>query len=334
MSRFGSTSYNPTGSSGNSSDDYKDREAMLLDKYAIIEANLAEVGVYEGNFGMNIILNMDDAVVREGVLTERVEQPNGEADNKLKVMGWDTWYDRNEDMELVPFEEDEEVDLNGIGRRETETHGGDKYKYSIEEGVLEGRDEPVEIGDRELWLGNGKKARTIAKVLSSKGHDIIDEDNKRDDREWLDAENELDFALREELEGRRIMFWFEKTTLSADEIDDLDEDVTFTDAVILDAETEAPITIPNDTDGTDKNNSSGADGTDSDNSDSIDGGVDGADGEDNEPDFPKDVDEMVDMFARTGQTDPDMIGNSIRDAAPDDYEVDMDAVVSAIERRA
>lgn len=334
MSRFGSTSYNPTGSSGNSSDDYKDREAMLLDKYAIIEANLAEVGVYEGNFGMNIILNMDDAVVREGVLTERVEQPNGEADNKLKVMGWDTWYDRNEDMELVPFEEDEKVDLNGIGRRETETHGGDKYKYSIEEGVLEGRDEPVEIGDRELWLGNGKKARTIAKVLSSKGHDIIDEDNKRDDREWLDAENELDFALREELEGRRIMFWFEKTTLSADEIDDLDEDVTFTDAVILDAETEAPITIPNDTDGTDRNNSSGAGGTDSDNSDSIDGGVDGADGEDNEPDFPKDVDEMVDMFARTGQTDPDMIGNSIRDAAPDDYEVDMDAVVSAIERRA
>lgn len=334
MSRFGSTSYNPTGSSGNSSDDYKDREAMLLDKYAIIEANLAEVGVYEGNFGMNIILNMDDAVVREGVLTERVEQPNGEADHKLKVMGWDTWYDRNEDMELVPFEEDEEVDLNGIGRRETETHGGDKYKYSIEEGILEGRDEPVEIGDRELWLGNGKKARTIAKVLSSKGHDIIDEDNKRDDREWLDAENELDFALREELEGRRIMFWFEKTTLSADEIDDLDEDVTFTDAVILDAETEAPITIPNDTDGTDRNDGSGADGTDSDSNDSIDGGVDGADGEGDEPDFPKDVDEMVDMFARTGQTDPDMIGNSIRDAAPDDYEVDMDAVVSAIERRA
>jgi len=330
MSRFGSTSYNPSGSSGNSSDDYKDREAMLLDKYAIIEANLAEVGVYEGNYGMNIILNMDDAVVREGVLTERVEQPNGEADNKLKVMGWDTWYDRNENMELVPFEEGEEVDLNGIGRRETETHGGDKYKYSIEEGVMEGRDESVEIGDRELWLGGGKKTRTIAKVLSSKGHDIIDEDNKRDDREWLNAENELDFALREELEGRRIMFWFENTTLSADEIDDLDEDVTFTDAVILDAETEAPITIPNDTDGNSNTSESSA-GGDSGSSDSDDGTDDVAD---DEPSFPKDVDEMIDMFARTGQTDPDMIGNSIKDAAPEDYDVDMDAVVSAIERRA
>lgn len=72
---------------------------------------------------------------------------------------------------------------------------------SNQEGVLEGRDDPVEIGDLELWLDNVKKARTFTKVLSSRGHDVVDQDNKNDDRNWLDAEDDDEFALREELEA-------------------------------------------------------------------------------------------------------------------------------------
>jgi len=322
MSRFGSTTYNPSGSSA-SAEDYKDRESILLGKYAIVEATLDSVGVYEGNYGLNMILNFDDAVVREGVIGNRIENGNGEQDDKTKIMGWDRWYDRDEDMNLVPFEEGGEISTDELGRRVTEEHGGDTYKYEIEEGVLEDRDDPAEIGDVELWLGNGKKARTIAKVLSAQGHDVIAD--KEDDRGWLNAEDRESFQLREELEGRRIMFWFEQTTLSADEIDDLDDDVTFTDAVVLDAESDAPITIPNDADG----DSSESDGDSSGDSEE----ANQPDEAEAEEDFPRDIDELIDMFARTGQDERASVEEMIQNEAPEDYEVDMDAVMAAIENR-
>lgn len=330
MSRFGdNTSYNPTGSSGGS--DYKDRESFLMGNYAIIEATLDNVGVYEGNYGMNIILNMDDAEVIEGVTSRRIDNGNGEADDKLKVFGWDKWFDRDEEtMDLIPMDEGGEISTEELGRRVTESAGGDDYKYEIEEGVLEGRDDPVDISDRELWLGNGKKARTLAKVLSQHGHDIIDEDNKRDDRDWLNAETDTDFALRPELEGRRIMFWFEQETVGPDDIDDLDEEVTFTDAVVLDADTEAGITIVNDEE---EGAESGADGSESDESSGSEDGEDADEVRTGRGDLPPDVNELVDMFARTGQDNRESIENIISDEAPDDYSVDMDHVMSEIEAR-
>lgn len=320
MSRFGNTTYNATGSTN--TQDYKDREPMLMGRYVILEATLEKVGVYSGNFGKSLILNMDDVEVLEGVITSRTDNGDGEADEKTKLFGWDKWYDRDENMELVPFEEGGEISTDDLGRRVTEEAGGDTYKYEIEGAVLEGRDEPVDIDDRELWLGNGKKSRTLAKVFSQRGHDIIDQDNKRDDREWLNAEDDGDFALRPELEGRRIMFWFEQTTLSADEVDDLDQDVTFTDAVVLDAETETPITIVNDDEEGDADGD--ADSTDTDDESGAESGV---------TDLPADVEELVDMFARTGQDDRDSIENIVSEEAPSDYEVDMDLIMSEIEAR-
>jgi hypothetical protein len=321
MSRFGSTSYNPSGSTSDT-EDYKERDSILLGKYAILSAEIDSVGVYDGNWGLNMILNFDNAEVVEGVVGNRIENADDEQDDKTKIMGWDRWYDRNDDMELVPFEDGGEISTDELGRRVTEEYGGDTYKYEIEDGILEEEDEPAEIGDVELWLSNGKKARTLAKVLSQKGHDIIED--KEDDRHWLNAADRDTFQLREELEGRRIMFWFEQTTLAAEEIDDLDEDVTFTDAVILDAETEAPITIPNDADGGESGDS-GEEEADTESE------TDEADTE--EEDFPRDVDELIDMFARTGQDERGSVEELVLDEAPEDYEVDMDAVMGAIESR-
>jgi len=328
MSRFGdNTDYNPTGGSSDGGD-YKERDSLLLSNYAIVSAELVSVGVYEGNYGLNLILNCDDGVVHEGVLTRRTDNGDGEADDKLKVFGWDQWYDRDEDYDLVPFDEGGEITTDNLGRRVTQEAGGDTYRYDIEEGVLEGRDEPVEIGDFEHWLSNGKKARTFAKVLSERGHDVVDQDNKRDDRDWLAVEDEDDFQLRDELQGRRIMFWFERTTLTPDDMEGLDDTVTFTDSVILDGETEAPITIVN----SDEEDESS---TESDSSDAeTDGSSDGGDDvEGGEQELPQDVDELVDMFARTGQDDPDSIETIVTEESPADYEVDIDAIMSEVQAR-
>jgi len=326
MSRFGNnTSYNPTGGS---TEDYEERDSILISNYAIVEATLDSVGVYEGSFGASIVLSFDDGEVHEGVLTRRSDDGDGNADDKLKVFGWDQWYDRDENMDLVPFDDGGEITIDNLGHRVTQDAGGDTYRYDIEEGVLEGRDEPVEIGNFEFWMGNGKKARTFAKVLSELGHDVIDEENKRDDREWLSVETDAGFSLREELQGRRLMFWFERETLSPDDMDGLDESVTFTDSVILDGETEAPITIDN---GSEEDES----GTQSNSSNAETDGSSGAveNSQNGNKELPQDVDELVDMFARTGQDDPDSIETIVTEESPADYEVDMDAVMAEVRAR-
>ena len=328
--RFGTTDYNPTGGSSGGGD-YKDRDSMLLGQYAIIEFDLDRVGVYEGNYGKQMILNMDDVEVREGVITERTGDGDGE-EGKLKVYGWDKWYSRDEDtMDLIPFDGSDEITIDELGRRVSEDAGSDTYKYRIEEGILEGRDQPADVGDRELWLSNGKKTRTLAKVLSERGHDIVDDDNKRDSREWLNADDDDEFQLRPELEDRRLMLWFKQTTLEPNDDNDLDEPVTFIDSVLLDAETEAGITIKNDESDGDEADDEAADADDGDDEAAEDAGT-----EPDSPDrdYPEDVNQVLDMFSRTGQTDRDSIESIVRDEAPADFDVDMDEIMDEIETRA
>lgn len=109
------------------------------------------------------------------------------------------------------------------------------------------------------------------------------------------------------------MFWFEQTTIDTEDLDDdQDEEITFTDSVVLDAETEAGITILNG----DEEKESGSDSDESDESSASESGAEGGDA-----DLPDDVDELVDMFARTGQDNRDSIENIVSEEAPDDYDV-------------
>jgi len=313
MSRFGNTQYQASGSN-NQSADYKDRDSFLMSRYAIVEATLANVGVYPGNYGQNIILSMDDVEVLEGVIGRRLD------DEKLKVFGWDKWFNRDgETMELEPLPGQDSVSEGALPEVESTSAGGNTFRYNIEEAVMEGRDEPVPVGDLEMWLKNSKKARTMAKVFSEHGHDIINEDNTREDYGWMDAENRSEFNFRDDLEGRRIIFWFENKTIPADKLgEDQNEDITFTDSVILDAETEAGITIKN-------GETSDSAGTSSDVEEEADEEAD------DEAEFPADIQSLVDMFARTGQDNRESVESMVRDAAPNGYEVDMDAVMAAIE---
>lgn len=324
--RFNSTNYNPSSSPTNSSsDDFKDRDSLLLGRYSIVEATLASTSVYDGSYGKSMILNMDDLEVLQGVITERVENGDGVADEKTKIMGWETWFDTDEDMNLIPFDEGGEISIDEVGRRVTQEAGGDQYKYQVQEGVLEDRgDDPVPLGDFDLWLGNGKKARTMAKVLSDHGHDIISEADKQDDHSWLNADSADEFALRDELEGERIMFWFEQTTLTPDDIDDLDSEVTFTDAVVLDGESETPITIPN----------SDTTPDESDDTESVESRNSEPDPDTtNDADIPDSVEDLLDMFARTENTERDSVERMVKSEAPDDYEIDLDVMIDEIEAR-
>lgn len=297
---------------------------MLLGQYAVLEFDLARVGVYDGNWNQNMILSMDNVEVVEGVIGERID------DDKTKVFGWDKWFDRDEEtMELQPLPGQDEVSEEALPAVESTEAGGNTYRYQIKEGLMEGQDDPVSIGDKELWLTGGKKVRTLAKVLSERGHDIINEDSKNDDFGWLNAESEDEFELREELEGRRIMMWFEDVHVPLEELDDsFDEPLNFIDSVVLDAETEAGITIKNDEsdDGMDESASEETEDAGGDDSEETAESASGS--------FPAEISDLIEMFARTGQTNRESIESMVTDAAPSSYEVDMDEVMAAIEAEA
>jgi hypothetical protein len=313
MSRF-TTSYNPTGGASASGDnDYKDRDGLLLDKFAVIEFTLARVGSYGGQFGEQIILNMDDVQVNEGVISER------ESDGKTKVWGWDQWFDRDPaTMELVPYDDDGEITTAELPRRKSEDAGRNTFRYELGEGVLEGRDEPVEIGDRELWLKNQAKSRTVSKVLSTEGENIIED--KDDDNNWLsfDVGNE-EFPLREELEGRRLILWFQPKTFTVEKGDE-EEEVTYIDAFILDAETEAGITMINEESG-EQSTIPEPTAEEADESSDTSSAEEG---------FPQEIEELIEVFRRTEQTSRESIEPIVQAEAPDGYDVDMDAVMDAV----
>jgi len=330
MSKFGNTNYSADTSSSSNNNDFKDREPFLLSTYSIITFTLADVGVYGGDYGDTLILNMDDVEVLEGVVGNRIKQNGEDCRDKTKVFDWGRWFDRDDEMELMPFDEDGEVSTAEIGRRVTDEAGSNTYKYEIEEGVLEVRDDPVEIGDKELWLSNQKKSRTLAKVLSERGHDAVDDDNKTEDYGWLTAENQADFALRPELEGREIMMWFEEVTLEPEEDNDIEEEVTFRDSVILDAETETGIVIQNDEE---SENAAMESTTTSQSQTATDGGMATPDNPYSDVDLPTAVDSLIDSFAASGTDNRDSIENVVSDAAPDDYELDMDVVMSELRSR-
>jgi hypothetical protein len=256
---------------------------------------------------------MDDVQVNEGVISER------ESDGKTKVWGWDQWFDRDPaTMELVPYDDDGEITTAELPRRKSEDAGRNTFRYELGEGVLEGRDEPVEIGDRELWLKNQAKSRTVAKVLSTEGENIIED--KDDDNNWLsfDVGNE-EFPLREELEGRRLILWFQPKTFTVEKGDE-EEEVTYIDAFILDAETEAGITMINEESG-EQSTIPEPTAEEADESSDTSSAEEG---------FPQEIEELIEVFRRTEQTSRESIEPIVQAEAPDGYDVDMDAVMDAV----
>jgi len=307
-----SADYN-SGSSGNNSGggdgDYEERPRLSMNNYAIASFVVSDLSEYTGDYGQNVYVNLDDVELMHGMFYDRTwEGPDGADDyddKMMKLFGFGDWFDTNEDGTLA-----EEIDEKFINHRISEKFGSNKFPYEFVELVTEDED-PIEVGDMEMKLRNSTKNRTFLKVLTDQGHDVIDD--KENDISWV---NENNMTLRDDILGRRIVLFFKETTWTPD---GQDEPVTYTDAVVLDAETGAGVTI--------QNGSSDSDSSD----DSSSGTLGGDDEDDGLPEgVPEDADDIIDFMARTGETDPDQVDNLVGDEA-EDY--DLDAVVAEVERR-
>lgn len=298
------TDYNSGSNDSDNDGDYEEREALKLANYSIISFEVSRLNEYTGQYGQTVFADLDDVRVSHGMVYGRFKD---EDDNTTKVFGYGEWFQTNDDGTLA-----EEIQDDLINKRISEKFGGTSYPYEYEGHVTEDSGDEISLGDMSLSLANQTKYRTFLKVITDAGHDVIVD--KEDDSNWAN-ENALD--LRDDILGRRIIMFFKKESFVPD---GNDEEVTFTNAVILDAETGAGITIQNG-----ESDSSGS--SDDDESSGTLGGND----EDSLPEgVPAEADDIIDFIARTGETDPDQVDGLVSDEA-DEY--DLDAVVAEVERR-
>jgi hypothetical protein len=301
------TDYN-SGSSDdeNSGGDFEERESLKLSNYAIISFEVSRLNQYTGSqYGQSVFVDVDDVRVKHGLVYDRFHSDD---DDTMKIFGFGKWFKTNADGTLA---EDVQDDL--LNKRISEEFGGKEYPYELDGYTTEDVDEEIEMGDMSMSLSNSTKYRTFLKVITKAGHDVIDD--KDDEYNWAD-ENELE--LRDDILGRRIVLFYKLNTFTPDGDD---EEVTYTDAVILDEETGAGITIQNGS----SSSSSSSSSTSTDTSGGTVGGDSGL------PDgVPEAADDIVDFLARTGETDRDSIDDLVSGEA-DEY--DLDAVVSEVERR-
>jgi hypothetical protein len=170
-----------------------------------------------------------------------------------------------------------------------------------------------------MKITNGTEYRTILKVITDAGHDVIDD--KDDDFGWA---NEDKISLRDDLRGRRIVLFYKESSFTPD---GQDEEVTYTDSVLLDADTGAGVTIQNgESDGSSSGSSDDSGSDDKENSGTLGGNDD-----DSLPEgVPEEADEIIDFMARTEETERDSVEQLVSGEA-DEY--DLDAVIEEVERR-
>lgn len=307
-----------SGSSTSGSDndgDYEDRDKLSLANYAMASFVVSDLSENTGDWGQHIYADIDDVKLMHGMLYDRTWSPDDDdgsyEDDTMKLFGFGSWFETNEDGTLA-----EEIDEKFINHRITEKFGSNEFPYEFVELTTEGDDE-IEMGNMTMKLGNSTKFRTFLKVITTAGHDIVDDED--DDFDWA---NENNLQLRDDIEGRRLVLFFKQKSFTPD---GQDEEVTYTDAVILDAETGAGVTIQN------GSSSSGGSSSDDDTDDDSSGGTLGGNDGDELPDgVPEEADEIIDFMARTEETDRDSVESLVSGEA-DDY--DLDAVVEEVKRR-
>ncbi|UBF19656.1 hypothetical protein HRTV-10_gp72 [Halorubrum tailed virus 10] len=314
MSLF-DTDYNSGGNTNNSgaSGDFEERISLKMNNYAFISFKIGRLGEYTGSsYGQSLIVDADDVEVIDGIVMER--SPGDESDDTIKVFGWDTWFATDDNGAPT-----EDVGVDEVPSRHNEQFGSNNFTYKLQEAVRED-DDPVSLGNCTLWLSNGTKNRTFAKVITPAGHDVVDD--KDDNYNWL---NDDALELRDDLEGRRIILSYYKDGFLPDDAESEDDYVEYTDAKVLDAETFAGITIAN----------SGGDGDDSDESSGSSGGSLGG-GDDSDEELPEGVpqaaDQIIDFMANTGETNPENVEQLVAGEVGD-AEYDLDAVIAEIENR-
>jgi len=279
MSRYNGNNGGSNG--GNNDGDYEDDTTVKLQEYAALR--LAPTGVTANRhqqYGTSFIANFEATEVVDGIVFQREDRPD-----TWKVFSAGRFFNLNPEDGLVYENFSETGGYSGemsaqdiLDHRRvsgfSETFGGTDYFYTpvgvvIEEADdiatndsvgVETTDEPaIEVGGSSMLMSNKSWVRTFAKKLTVEGNDIIADngeygdgaDNpKFDSHSWLTTEQP---TLRDQLEGRTLELWVTEESM---EVDDADEDQTYSVPNLMDVKTGNFVTIDN---GIESGDDSGAD---------------------------------------------------------------------------
>ena len=391
MSRYNQHSGSGTGSS--TSGDFDDI-TLKLQKYSAIRVTGDRVNAFDSQYGDKFIADFDDVEILDGIVFQR--------DDKLgtwKVFSPGKFFNVDPDTGKV-YEQatpgDNGVEYsNEMSAQEildhprvigfSETFGGNDYFYTPVGAIVEGSgdmatnndlevkttSDSIVVGEVSMLLSNSSWVRTLAKLITTDGDDIIAKEegdygnmvSVTESHGWL---TNMDPELREGIEGREMELFIIEETAEFD-----DEEVQYTTPILLDAKTGERITIDNfDGDDDDDDESVAESTSEPEKAAATDGGAKAAstsddsatestettespdnteaadeatsvsdeaesdDTESNADDF-EEIDDLIDYFARTdGEVEPDELREFAEDEVDDLDSIDWEAAAAEVERRA
>ena len=382
MSRYNQHSGSGTGSS--TSGDFDDI-TLKLQKYSAIRVTGDRVNAFDSQYGDKFIAGFDDVEILDGIVFQR--------DDKLgtwKVFSPGKFFNVDPDTGKV-YEQatpgDNGVEYsNEMSAQEilnhprvigfSETFGGNDYFYTPVGAIVEGSgdiatnddlevkttSDSIVVGEVSMLLSNSSWVRTLAKLITTDGDDIIakeENDNGNmvsvtENHDWL---TNMDPELRGGLGGREMELFIIEETADFD-----GEEVQYLTPILLDDKTGERITIDN-FDGDDGGDESVAESTsEPEKAAATDGGAkaastdadssttspettdspdepttaDDAESDDSEGgNVPAELDDLIDYFARTdGEVEPDELREFSEDEVDDPDSIDWEAAAAEVERRA
>lgn len=264
--RYNNHSGSGTGSSSNDFDDI----TLKLQKYSAIGVTGKRVNAFDSKYGDKLIVGFDDVEVLDGIVFQRDDNPD-----TWKVFSAAKFFNVDPDTGKVYETATEDDDGNVTYEDEmsaqdilehprvlgfSETFGGTDYFYTPIGAVVEATDDiatndavnvtttdapSIEVGEVSMLLSNKAWVRTLAKLVSEEGDDIIarttndqgEEVHVTDNHGWLTT---MEPTLREGIEGRRMELFVIEETAEFE-----DGETTYTTPILLDSKTEERITIDN-----------------------------------------------------------------------------------------
>ena len=376
MSRYNQHSGSGTGSS--TSGDFDDI-TLKLQKYSAIRVTGDRVNAFDSQYGDKFIAGFDDVEILDGIVFQRDNKPG-----TWKVFSPGKFFNVDPDTGRV-YEQatpgDNGVEYtNEMSAQEiidhprvvgfSETFGGNDYFYTPVGAIVEKSgdmatnndlevkttSDSIVVGEVSMLLSNSSWVRTLAKLITTDGDDIIAKEegdygnmvSVTESHGWL---TNMDPELREGIEGREMELFIIEETAEFD-----DEEVQYLTPILLDAKTGERITIDNydgdesesesepekaaATDGGAKAASTDADSstTSPETTDSPDEPTtaDDAESDDSEGgNVPAELDDLIDYFARTdGEVEPDELREFSEDEVDDPDSIDWEAAAAEVERRA
>ena len=368
--------YSGSGTGSSNGGDFDDI-TLKLQKFSAISVVGNRVNAFDSQYGDTFIVGFDDVKVLDGIVFQRDDKPD-----TWKVFSPGKFFEVDPETGLVLNKDGNEMTAEEILEHPrvlgfSETFGGTDYFYTPVGVAVEAADDiatnsdlevetdgsSIVVGEVSMLLKNKSWVRTLAKLITEQGNDIIADDGgsredgnpKYEPHGWLTT---MEPSLRDGLKGREMELFIIEESLEGN-----DGDVTYSTPILLDSKTGERITIDKhvgdeaddspaaeaeadtakatdggavtqapSTDGptsTESTESSGDSNASSETSDDSSGG-DGL-----PANVPEVLDDLIDYFARTdGSVEPDELREFAADEVDNPDDVDWEAAAAEVEVRA